>query len=109
MYFKALAHPVRLKILDMLRQGEVCVCHMEAATDKRQAYVSQQLMILREAGLIDSRKEGRQVFYWIIDDTVHRLLEVVLGPVQHDRPEQFDGCTCPYCAPVTATAAQSRQ
>jgi DNA-binding transcriptional ArsR family regulator len=35
--FKALAHPVRLQILDMLRRGEACVCHMEIALDKRQA------------------------------------------------------------------------
>ena len=48
---KALAHPVRLQILDMLRaDDEVCVCHMEAAFGKRQAYISQQLMVLREAG-----------------------------------------------------------
>jgi DNA-binding transcriptional ArsR family regulator len=44
--FKALAHPVRLQILDMLRSGEVCVCHMETALGKRQAYISQQLMVL---------------------------------------------------------------
>ena len=37
--FKALAHPIRLQILDMLRGGEVCVCHMEAALGKRQAYI----------------------------------------------------------------------
>jgi DNA-binding transcriptional ArsR family regulator len=50
--FKALAHPVRLQILDMLRSGEVCVCHMEAVLGKRQAYISQQLMVLRDAGLV---------------------------------------------------------
>jgi DNA-binding transcriptional ArsR family regulator len=58
--FKALAHPVRLQILDMLRRGEACVCHMETALDKRQAYISQQLMVLRDAGLVDARKDGLQ-------------------------------------------------
>ena len=38
--FKALAHPTRLQILDMLRRGELCVCHIETALDKRQAYIS---------------------------------------------------------------------
>lgn len=99
LYFKALAHPVRLRILDMLRQGEVCVCHMEAATSKRQAYVSQQLMILRESGLIGSRKDGRQVFYWIADDKLLELLEVALGPTKDDAPSQLDNCSCPLCAP----------
>ena len=44
---KSIAHPVRLQIVDMLRQGEVCVCHIERSLDKRQAYISQQLMVLR--------------------------------------------------------------
>ena len=64
--FKALAHPVRLQILDMLRCGELCVCHIEAALDKRQAYISQQLMSLREGGLVVSRKEGLQVYYRLV-------------------------------------------
>ena len=51
---KAMAHPVRLQILDMLRGGdEVCVCHMEAALRRRQAYISQQLMVLRDANLVE--------------------------------------------------------
>lgn len=94
--FKALAHPVRLQILDMLRQGEICVCHMEAALDKRQAYVSQQLMILRDANLIDSRRDGRKFFYRITDDAICSLLEVVLGPAKSD-PDTLDNCPCPRC------------
>ena len=66
--FKALAHPVRLQILDMLRSGEACVCHMETALGKRQAYISQQLMVLRDAGLVDARRDGLQVFYRLTDD-----------------------------------------
>ncbi len=100
MYFKALAHPVRLRILDMLRRGEACVCHMETDTGKRQAYVSQQLMILREMGLIDSRKDGRQVFYWIVDDKLLKLLEAALGPTSGGAPLPLDNCPCPRCAPV---------
>ncbi len=74
-FLKAVAHPVRLQILDMLRQGEVCVCHIERAIHQRQAYVSQQLMVLREAGLVESRKDGLQVYYWIDDPMVIDLLE----------------------------------
>ncbi|MEW6406696.1 MAG: permease [Chloroflexota bacterium] len=45
-----LMHPARLGILDLLREGEACVCHMEAVFGYRQAYISQQLMVLRDAG-----------------------------------------------------------
>jgi DNA-binding transcriptional ArsR family regulator len=96
--FKALAHPVRLQILDMLRSGEACVCHMETALDKRQAYISQQLMVLRDAGLVDTRKEGLQVFYCLADDVTAALLDTILGPVEEEKPARLEGCSCPRCS-----------
>ena len=96
--FKALAHPVRLQILDMLRNGEVCVCHMEIALGKRQAYISQQLMVLRDAGLVESRKDGLSVFYRLVDDVVLDLLEATLGPADDNAPEVLNTCPCPHCA-----------
>ncbi len=50
--FKALMHPVRLQILDLLRDGKLCVCQIEAQSGQLQAYVSQQLAVLRRVGLI---------------------------------------------------------
>ena len=67
---KAMAHPTRLQILNMLRQGEICVCHIENALGKRQPYISQQLMVLRDAGAVESRKDGLQVYYRISDPRV---------------------------------------
>ena len=93
--FRALAHPVRLQILDMLRGGEVCVCHMEAALGKRQAYISQQLIVLREAGLVEARKDGLQVFYRLVDPTLESLLTATIGSVTQYTP--VDGCPCPRC------------
>lgn len=55
---KAISHPARLAILDILRGGEQCVCHIEAALNLRQAYISQQLMTLKDAGLVESRRDG---------------------------------------------------
>ncbi len=95
---KALAHPVRLAILDVLRRREACVCHLEATLGQRQAYISQQLMQLREAGLIDSRKDGRMVYYWISDGRVYGLLDVLCGPAPVGGSYRADGCPCPYCA-----------
>lgn len=97
---KALAHPVRLHILDILRQGEICVCHVEKALGKRQAYVSQQLMVLREAGLVDSRKDGLQVYYWLANDEIGTWLNLLCGPVERDGHDLIDGCPCPHCTMI---------
>lgn len=103
--FRALGHPVRLQILDMLRGGEVCVCHMEAAFGKRQAYISQQLMVLREAGLIAARKDGLKVFYRLADARVSALVEVALGSQRTDAPERLENCSCPHCATARVETA----
>ena len=95
--FKALAHPVRLQILDMLRHGEICVCHIERALNKRQAYVSQQLMYLREQQIVDSRKDGLQVYYRIVALDIEKILAVGLGAKDSDFPIYLDDCPCPSC------------
>lgn len=96
--FKALAHPVRQRILEILRCDEACVCHLEAAIDKRQAYISQQLMVLRQMGIVASRKQGLQVFYRLDDEMTARLLEAAFGPVTEAGLTRLEHCTCPHCA-----------
>lgn len=96
--FHVFSHPARLQILDILRRGEECVCHIQAMLGQRQAYVSQQLMVLRQAGLVTDRQEGKNVFYRLHEPAVDRLLEVVLGPA-----DERAACTetaCPRCHPV---------
>ena len=100
---KVMGHPVRLQILDMLRQGEICVCHIERALDKRQAYVSQHLMTLRDAGLVDSRKDGLQVYYQLLDDQVVEVLNLLLGTQSSNGIDVIDGCHCPSCSTVLIT------
>ncbi|GAB5493988.1 MAG: metalloregulator ArsR/SmtB family transcription factor [Phototrophicaceae bacterium] len=100
---KVMGHPVRLQILDMLRLGESCVCHIEQALDKRQAYVSQQLMTLRDAGLVESRKDGLQVYYRLADEQVTDLLALLLGSQTNDGLELLDDCSCPSCSTVLVT------
>ncbi len=95
--FRALAHPVRLQILDLLRGGEACVCHLEAALGKRQAYISQQLIVLREAGLVEPRKDGLQVFYRLVDPELEALLDATLGPATEVLQEVIARCPCPHC------------
>jgi ArsR family transcriptional regulator, arsenate/arsenite/antimonite-responsive transcriptional repressor len=62
-----LAHPIRLQILDMLaqRDGEVCVCDLEAALPVKQPTVSHHLKLLREAGLIDCERRGLWAYYFV--------------------------------------------
>ena len=79
---KALSHPVRLQIMDLLRRNDLCVCQIESALGKRQAYISQHLMVLREAGLVTARKDGLLVYYRLANPQLEELLSVVLGPVK---------------------------
>ncbi len=74
--FKALAHPTRLKIMELLlNQDSLCVCHIYEALNLEQANVSQHLRVLKNAGLLNSRKEGLQVHYYICCPTVSEILE----------------------------------
>lgn len=98
--FKGLAHLTRLQILDLLREGEMCVCHIEAALNKRQAYISQQLMTLREAGLVDSRREGLQVYYRLIHPQITDLLNIMLGTTHKTGIQCIEGCPCPTCSVI---------
>jgi DNA-binding transcriptional ArsR family regulator len=73
---KALSHPVRLQILEALRQEEACVCHLENLLGQRQAYISQQLARLREAGLVVDRRDGMNVFYRLAAEALGPLLDM---------------------------------
>lgn len=94
--FQVLAHPQRLHILDELRRDEACVCHLQTALDRPQAYVSQQLRVLREADAVAARQEGLNVYYRVIDADLLALIEVLLGPPR--APRSLPHCPCPRCA-----------
>ncbi len=97
---KVMGHPTRLQILDILRQGEVCVCHIERALNKRQAYVSQHLMILRDEELVKCRREGLQVYYRLADVQIKELLNLFFGVLSDKDVELLDDCSCPKCSTV---------
>jgi ArsR family transcriptional regulator len=75
--FKALSDETRLRILTLLEQGELCVCDLFSALDMIQPKVSFHLGVLREAGLIKDRKEGRWVHYRIDDSDLFRRFLVL--------------------------------
>jgi len=98
---KALAHPVRLRLLYALRDDEECVCHLTALLRQRQAYVSQQLMFLRHAGLIVDRRDGLRVYYRVKDPRVFGVLDAaktVAGVKAITEARTLAACPCPRCA-----------
>ena len=72
--FKALANETRLQIVEALREGELCVCELEAVLDAPQSTVASHLAQLREAGLVRTRKEGKWTYYRIADTATLQLL-----------------------------------
>ena len=75
-FFKALAHPLRIAVLDALRKGEVGVNELCSLLKVEQSTLSQQLSVLRSRNIVVGRKEGLNVYYSVRDSTVFRLLDV---------------------------------
>jgi DNA-binding transcriptional ArsR family regulator len=93
--FHMLSHQARLRILDELRRDEACVCHLQEVLGRPQAYISQQLRVLREAEAVTARKDGVLVYYRLADPQVERKLEQVLGPA--GPATRLPSCPCPKC------------
>jgi ArsR family transcriptional regulator len=75
-FFKALAHPLRIAVLDALRNGELGVNGLSHLLKVEQSNLSQQLAILRARNIVVGRKEGLNVYYSVRDATVFKLLDV---------------------------------
>ena len=80
--FHALSDETRLGILEMLRDGERCVCDLQADLDAAQSRLSFHLKVLREAGLVTDRREGRWAYYTIAPGALAEVhdLAVALQP-----------------------------
>lgn len=102
--YKALTHPARIAILRILQGGEHCVCHMEAYLGYRQAYISQQLSVLREADLIQDRRDGWNVFYRVTKPEIFQALDVIeriSGKKENKGHQVSVSCPCPHCSNQT--------
>ena len=101
--FKVLAHPARLAIMAVLREGEQCVCHLEAMLELRQAYISQHLKILKNAEIVSDRRDGWNMFYRITQPEIFELIDLLFAI--HGQPEGISfahsqaECPCPKCHP----------
>ncbi|BER91751.1 ArsR/SmtB family transcription factor [Atrimonas thermophila] len=83
--FKALAHPKRIKIVELLeRHGKMCVCEIVAQSQIEQPSVSKHLNILKNAGIIESEKQGLNVKCWLKTPEVSKLLAEVREILKKD-------------------------
>lgn len=76
--FRALGDETRLRIVALLSQGELCVCHLEKALDISQPNASRHLGILKASGVVDSRRDGTWVYYSIVEQE-HDAVQSVLS------------------------------
>ena len=84
---KAIAQPTRLKILELLKDGERCVCEIYPALEQEQPNISKHLNFMKRAGILDSRKDGLRIIYWIKTPEVLDILRQTGNIIQHEIEE----------------------
>jgi len=87
--FRALSDPTRLRLLMLLREGEICVCHLVNTLELSQPLISKHLSALRTAGLVNSRKDGLWRYYSLAEASrgSHTRLLACLDDVAREHPE----------------------
>ncbi len=84
--FKVLGDVTRVRIIDVLSQGELCVCDIASLLDLSESAVSHQLRLLRNLRLVRPRRDGRQVFYSLDDQHIIGLFRQARRHVSEDAP-----------------------
>jgi ArsR family transcriptional regulator len=105
-FLSLIGQPSRIKILLVIGEQEACVCHLEAVLGMRQASISQHLMALRNAGLVNAHRDGRNIFYSLARSEVLEVLEraaqltgIDPNALQTLKVKPVPGCPCPQCNP----------
>ena len=104
--FSLIGQPARIQILLILGVHEACVCHLEAVMGIRQASISQHLMTLRKAGLVATHREGRHIYYHLVNPQILQVVDqcaCFLGydfnEIQQKSIHAIQKCSCPQCNP----------
>jgi len=93
--FYALSDPIRLEIIEYLRDGEKCVCEIVPHLNLIQPLVSRHLKILKDTGIVRCRKEGTKRMYSIVDSRIHTIVDdLTPGLVNALTKEVLDQMTC---------------
>lgn len=74
--FKALSHPTRLQIVRLLQEKPMCVCDILPLLDSEQSNTSQHLSVLRNQGIVESKKDGLMVIYRIKNTEVYQMIDL---------------------------------
>ena len=93
-FFKALAHPARIHVLEILARGERSVTELSEQVGIESSHMSQQLGVLRRAALIQPRKDGLMTYYSLTDPRIAEILQLarqVLVTYMQDAAEQLAG------------------
>jgi len=113
-YLKILGAAFRIQILYSIGHGEACVCHLETVLEKRQAYISQHLMVMRDAGILETRRDGKYIYYRVADRSLFDILQSVarILNIPKDKVPEIAGlkkhsqCDCPRCLPDMITVKE---
>jgi ArsR family transcriptional regulator len=74
-FCRALGHPVRMKVLDLLRSGEECVCRLAPAVGVTESNLSQLLAVLRRAGIVETRRQAHSIYYRVRDRRIFKIMD----------------------------------
>jgi len=85
--FKALAHPTRVQIVKLLRNGEMCVCDILPNLNSEQSNTSQHLTILKNQGIVENKKDGARVIYSIKNKEVYEMINLAETIILHQIEE----------------------
>ena len=107
---KVLGSPFRVTLLHVIGEGEACVCHLESVLQKRQSYISQHLMTLRDAEILVTRRDGKYIFYRIADPSIYELIKTaaVIKKIPAGKLPRIAesgiqaNCACPNCEEIVS-------
>ncbi len=89
-FYKALSDSTRIKIIDVIREGELCVCDISVLLNMTKSSVSHQLKNLREMNLIKCRRQGKEIYYSLADEHVLEVFDICKIHVMERNNEEKD-------------------
>jgi len=93
--FYALSDPIRLEIINYLRNGEKCVCEIVPSLNLIQPLVSRHLKILKDAGIVRCRKDGTKRMYSVVDSRIYAVIDALDSELLKTlAKEAFESVTC---------------
>lgn len=86
-FYKAMSDSTRIKIINILKENELCVCDIAVVLNMTKSAVSHQLKYLRKMNLVKTRKAGKEVFYTLSDNHVNKVFDISLEHVMENENE----------------------